>query len=80
MRKLIAALLAFLFAGLFLNKVLTPPSSFNFIPYLIHEAMSSGGEGESRFIVVFDVIFSIGLFFLFYWLFKTLLRNIINRK
>ncbi|WEK34995.1 MAG: hypothetical protein P0Y53_21110 [Candidatus Pseudobacter hemicellulosilyticus] len=73
MNKLLAVVLALLTAGLFLFMVLYSSSGFNFIPYLIHEAISPGGAGETTFIMVFDVLAAILLFWLLYKLFARLL-------
>jgi hypothetical protein len=63
-RKIICVGIAALITITFLFLVLfSGGSAFNFIPYFIHESISKGGEGESLFIKVFDVL-SGGLIFL----------------
>jgi hypothetical protein len=73
-KKILAIVLAVAVAGLFLFMVLYSSSGFNFIPYLIHEAVSPGGAGETNFIIVFDVLFAILLFWLSYKLFNRVLK------
>lgn len=73
--KILAVIFALLVSGLFLFIVLYSSSGFNFIPYLIHEAISSGSEGEREFIIVFDMFFALLLFFFLYNLFVRLLRK-----
>jgi len=72
-KKILIIILALTASSLFLYMVLYSSSAFNFIPYLIHESLSPGGAGESNFIVVFDIAFSILLFWLLYKLFERLL-------
>jgi hypothetical protein len=71
-KKILAIVLAVAVVGLYLFMVLYTSSGFNFIPYLIHEAISPGGAGETNFIIVFDVLFAILLFWLAYKLFDRL--------
>lgn len=73
-KKILAILLAVAVVGLYLYMVLYTSSGFNFIPYLIHEAISPGGAGETNFIIVFDVLFAIFLFWLAYKLFNRVLK------
>jgi hypothetical protein len=74
-KKILAIVLAVAVVGLYLFMVLYTSSGFNFIPYLIHEAISPGGAGETNFIIVFDVLFAILLFWLAYKLFDRLLKE-----
>lgn len=76
-KKMLAIILALIASGLFLFMVLYSSSAFNFIPYLIHEAISPGGAGESNFIIVFDVLFALLLFWLLY---KLLIRLLTSNK
>jgi|688.fasta_scaffold06779_9 uncharacterized BrkB/YihY/UPF0761 family membrane protein len=74
-KKILAIVLAVAVVGLYLFMVLYTSSGFNFIPYLIHEAISPGGAGETNFIIVFDVLFAILLFWLAYKLFDRVLKE-----
>lgn len=66
-------LLAFIVSTFFLLlTVFSSSSAFNFLPYLIHQSFSPGGEGESEFIKVFDIVFAIVLFFISYKISKRL--------
>ena len=53
-------------ATFFLFEVLASSSGFNFLPYLIHESIWKGGKGEGDFIRIFDIAFSILLFWVTY--------------
>jgi len=56
---------------LFLILVLAPGGcTFNLLPYVIHESISKGGENESLFIKIFDTLFSIGIFFISFWVLR----------
>lgn len=46
--------------------VFSSSSAFNLLPYMLHEIFSSGGAGETSFIIGFDITFSIFLFFIVY--------------
>ncbi len=74
-KKILVIVLAIAVVGLYLFMVLYTSSGLNFIPYLIHEAISPGGAGETNFIIVFDVLFSILLFWLAYKLFDRVLKE-----
>jgi len=74
-KKILAIVLAVAVVGLYLFMVLYTSSGFNFIPYLIHEAISPGGAGETNFIIVFYVLFAILLFWLAYKLFDRVLKE-----
>lgn len=73
-KRILPLILALALVGVFLWMVLSSPSGFNFIPYLIHEHFSPGGEGEADFILVFDLFFGIVFFFILYKLFKRLFK------
>ena len=49
---------------LFFVNVVRPPSYFNLLPYQIHDSIWPGGEHEFEFIVCFDAIIALGIFFL----------------
>ena len=74
-KKILAIILALIATGFFLFMVLNSSSGFNFIPYLIHEAISPGGAGETNFIIVFDILFAILIFWLLYKLFTRILTK-----
>lgn len=73
-KKRLAIILAIVVAGLFLFMVLYSSSAFNYIPYLLHETISPGGAGEANFIIVFDILFALLLFWLAYKLFMRVLK------
>jgi hypothetical protein len=75
-KRTVSFILALFSSGLFLFTVLYSSSGFNFIPYMIHETVSPGGPGEAKFIIIFDVLFAIFLFWILYKLFvRVLLRK-----
>jgi hypothetical protein len=55
--------------------VFSPPSAFNFLPYLIHKSFSTSFEGEAEFIKGFDIAFAILLFFIVYKIANRLLTR-----
>jgi hypothetical protein len=60
----------------FLILVLAPGGcGFNFLPYEIHESISPGGSGETLFIQIFDIIFSIAIFFAVFLILKGLWKK-----
>jgi hypothetical protein len=60
-------LFAFIVTMLFLLLTAFSSSSvFNLLPYMLHESFSSGGAGETNFIVGFDIVFSLLLFYIVY--------------
>jgi hypothetical protein len=70
-RKIIPIGISLVCCSGFLLLVLAPGGcAFNLLPYEIHESMSRGGKGESQFITIFDVLFSIGIFLLVLWINK----------
>jgi hypothetical protein len=67
-RKPIPLGLAAICSIIFLILVLAPGGcGFNLIPYEIHESISKGGQNESLFIKIFDILFSIVIFFIMVW-------------
>jgi len=46
--------------------LILPPSGFNIIPYSIYQHINSNGSGESAFIVFFDILSVILLFWIVY--------------
>lgn len=71
--QFLSILISMFISGGFLYLVLNPPSAFNFIPYLIHEAFFRDVTAESTFIVIFDIIFAIILV----WPINMIIRRII---
>jgi hypothetical protein len=68
-KKIIPAGVALVCSALFLILVLDPAGcGFNLIPFQIHESISRGGKNESLFIRVFDVLFSIAIFLIIFWI------------
>ena len=68
-RKIIPTGVALACCAAFLMLVLAPGGcAFNLLPYEIHESVSRGGENESQFIRIFDILVSIGLFFFVFWI------------
>jgi hypothetical protein len=60
-------LLAFLVSALFMLLTVVPSSSvFNILPYMLHETFLPGGASESVFIIGFDIVIGILLFFVVY--------------
>lgn len=84
----VAILVALVISGVFLYSVLTPPSMFNFLPFAIHEALFlkvtengvSSSIEESTFILVFDTIAALLLFWLVYVVTKRILSMIKIKK
>jgi hypothetical protein len=67
--KIIPSGVALICSALFLIMVLAPGGcGFNFLPYEIHESISRGGENESIFITIFDILFSVLIFVVAYWI------------
>lgn len=54
--------------------VITPPSYFNFLPYGIHEALFRGSGFEKEFIIAFDFVVALLIFFLVRYLFRKSVR------
>jgi len=50
----------------FLLCVFNPPSSFNFIPYALHQMMRPTSVSENSFIKVFDICFAVVVFIVTY--------------
>jgi len=65
-------------ASIFLVLVLTPPSTFNLLPFSLHESLFRDVIKESSFIVMFDVLVSVIIFFLVKKLVKKLMENFFN--
>ncbi|RPE08307.1 hypothetical protein EGT74_14710 [Chitinophaga lutea] len=65
-KKFAAVAIALSICILFLMMVLTPPSVFNLLPYSIHRSLSPAGFREKEFIIVFDVLTALGIFFVIY--------------
>jgi|GEM_PF-4083001 len=61
--------LAFMFISLFKES-----STFNMIPYFIHESIWPGGKNEELFIILFDIAFGILIFFSSYKLTKFIFK------
>lgn len=57
-------------AVLFFASVVMPPSYFNALPFQIHETILQGDKNEAEFIIAFDTLFAIGIFFLVRYLLK----------
>lgn len=76
-KKVISILIAILVAGAFLVLTLNSSSAFNFLPYLIHGAISSNGTGETEFIVIFDIVVA---FLLFWAVYMISIRTIKKRS
>jgi hypothetical protein len=66
-RNIVSLIVAISITISFLTAVLTPPSSFNFIPYSIHESLNTS-TSEKNFIVAFDYYFSIVVLIITYLL------------
>lgn len=64
--KIIAIAISLILSLLFLKMVLTPPSVFNLLPYSIHRSFSPDGSGEKMFIIIFDLIIALLLFYITY--------------
>jgi hypothetical protein len=70
-------MLAFISSALFLiMTVFSSSSIFNFLPYMLHETFAPGGVGESSFIIGFDIVCSV---LVFYIAFK-IVNNMLTRK
>jgi hypothetical protein len=66
-KKVIPIGIALTISTIFLLLVLAPGGcAFNMLPYLIHEKISKGGEGEGQFIKGFDWVVGIAIFFVAY--------------
>lgn len=65
-KRLLPLLLSIITVMIFLLIVLSSSNGFNFIPYLIHESISPGGAGETKFIIGFDIVFSVLVFLVIY--------------
>lgn len=50
--------------------VITPSSYFNFLPYQIHESLFQNDKHEMEFIIAFDFIVAVLIFFVFHKLLK----------
>lgn len=59
------------FAGLFFYFLITPPSVFNYFPYLIYHGLGIEIINESQFIRIFDLIFSLIVSFLIFRFMKS---------
>lgn len=46
--------------------VFSSSSAFNLLPYMIYEGFFGDSIGEANFIIAFDIIFGIFLFFMIY--------------
>ncbi len=75
-KRTLSIILALAITAFFLIEVLSSPSGFNFLPYLIHESIKKGGEGEGTFIRIFDLCFSV----LFFWIVYKIIYRILNRN
>ena len=64
--KLIAILLSLLATLSFWIIVFSKQSAFNFLPYSLYHYIDSNGNNESGFILIFDIVFGIILFFVSY--------------
>ncbi len=73
--KVVPLGVALIGATTFLIFVLTPGCAFNFLPYELHESMRPTRIQEAAFIIVFDIIFSIGLFSLIYWIVYPMIKT-----
>ena len=62
--KIVALVVSLVVAVGFLLLVFRKPSVFHLLPYSIHQALLRDAIKESTFIDIFDVLFSVGLFFL----------------
>jgi hypothetical protein len=65
-RNVVSLIMGLVLSIGFLWGVLTPPSSFNFIPYAIHQMMRSSSVSENSFITVFDYCFAVVVLILGY--------------
>jgi hypothetical protein len=75
MRKnILPIILSAAIAIIFLYIVLTPPSAFNMIPFAIHEWLFKGIIKEVTFIVIFDIITSVILFFIGFYIFRRIVK------
>lgn len=70
MKKIVPLILSALLSTSVFNYIIKPPSFFNFLPFAIHENFFRGIVGERLFIIVFDLLFAILLFFVFNKVFK----------
>jgi hypothetical protein len=75
-RKMVPIGVSLICCAGFLLLVLAPGGcAFNLLPYEIHESISRGGQSESQFIAIFDVLFSIGIFLLVFCTLKRWLKG-----
>ena len=66
-KRTISFIIAFVLGSIFLIlTVFSSESMFNFIPYLLHESISPGGAGETNFIIGFDIVISVLVFYIAY--------------
>lgn len=73
-KKILPFILALGITGIFLYEVLIFPSTFNLLPYFIHESLWKGQSGESTFVRIFDIICGIILFLIAYKIFVRMFR------
>jgi hypothetical protein len=73
-KKTISIIIATGLTTVFLFNVLIPPSIFNLIPYSIHESFWKGGSGESNFIISFDILCGLLLFWIVYRIASKLIK------
>ena len=75
-RKLASLGTAGIFAAVFLILVIfSNGCAFNFIPYMLHNAVSGTGAGENTFVEGFDVLFASLIFWLIYRFMRWLTGN-----
>jgi hypothetical protein len=74
MKKALPLMLALIITAGFFLIAFSTSSGFNFIPYLIHESISPGGANETTFIIVFDIVIGLLLFFLAYKIFTKVFK------
>ena len=74
---LISGLIAMVVTSLIYYIFINPPSTFNFIPYVIYNRYvhGNGSMNEGRFCLLFDKIFIVIVLFLMYIFIRKRLRN-----
>lgn len=73
--KVLAFLAAITIATLFLYFTVKEHSIFNIIPFAIHEAIDPGGNSETTFITIFDVIIALLLSLISYKIVYKMLKK-----
>ncbi len=73
-KKTLPVIIASVITLVFYSLVLFGSSTFNILPYYIHESISPRGANETVFIRVFDILFGLLLFWIVYKMSKVLFK------